>query len=114
MSSLLGTLVTTVNGPAPTGCWPNDAPSVCRAVGEAIQFGIESNSWSMKAPLGAIWWTTIVYGPVTWMAPAAGGSAGGGAPGTTFVPFGTGCSLISHGGLRPLLMPTVPRSRFQL
>ena len=109
MSSLLGTLVTTVNGPAPTGCWPNDAPSLCRAVGEAIQLAIESNSWLMKAPFGAIWWTTIVYGPVTWMAPATGGvSVPGGAP------FGAGCLAMSQFGARPFVMPTVPRSRCQL
>ena len=72
MSSLLGVLVATMNGPAPTGFWPNDAPSFCRAVGEAIQLAIESNSWLMKAPFGTVWCTTIVYGPVTWMAPVSG------------------------------------------
>ena len=49
-----------MNGPAPTGFWPNVVPSLVSAVGDAIQLGIESKSWSMNAPFGAIWCTTIV------------------------------------------------------
>ena len=85
-----------MNGPAPTGFWPNDAPSFCRAVGETIQLAIESNSWLMKAPFGAIWWTTIVYGPVTWMAPATGAVS---VPGG--LPFGAGFLAMSQFGARP-------------
>ena len=43
------------------------------------------------------------------MAPGAGGS---GVPGG--LPFGAGCWAMSQLGLRPLAMPTVPRSRSQL
>src|SRR5215472_14941674 len=100
MSRLLGVLLATVNGPAPTGCWPNASPFFCKAVGEAIQVAIESNSWSMKAPFGMVWWTTIVYGPVTSMAPLAGGCGAGGAPGGLGgLPFGGACCAMSHGGL---------------
>ena len=70
--------------------------------------GIESKSWSMNAPFGAIWCTTIVYGPATWMSPGRAGSA---VPGG--LPFGAFCSATSHGGLRPFLMQLGPRSRFQ-
>src|SRR5579875_910843 len=101
-------LFTTSNGPAPTGFWPNCVPSFCTAVGEAIQLAIESKSWLMNAPFGTIWCTTMVYGPVTWMAPGAGGSA---VPGG--LPFGAGCMAMSHGGLRPFLMAVSPRSRSQ-
>src|SRR3974377_635664 len=106
MSSLLGTLLTTVYGPAPTGFWPNDAPSFATAVGETIQLGIESNSWSMKAPFGRIGCTPTAYGPVTWMAE---GRAGSGVPGR--LPFGAGCVATSHRGLRPLAMAIGPLSR---
>ena len=107
---MLGTLDTTVNGPAPTGFWPKFAPSFCRAVGEAIAFSGEVNSWLMKAPFGTVWCTTIVYGPVTWMAPGAGGV---GVPGGA--PFGAGSMGMSHGVMTvPPLMPTSPRSRSQL
>src|SRR5215472_17452839 len=102
-------LLATSNGPAPTGVWPKPFGSFARAVGEAIQLAIGSKSWSMNAPFGAIWCTTIVYGPVTWMAPGAGGSGVKGG-----LPLGAGSVAIIHGGLRPFLMPIVPRSRCQL
>src|SRR6185437_7109667 len=108
MSSLLGTLLTTTNGPAPTGFWPNPVGFFCKAVGEAIQLGIESKSWSMKAPFGAIWCTTSVYGPGVEM---SADRAGSGVPGG--LPFGAGCMATSHGGLRPFLIPIGPRSRSQ-
>ena len=50
-----------MKGPAPTGFLANAfSPILLDAVGEAIQLGIESNSWLMNAPFGTARLTRMV------------------------------------------------------
>ena len=52
---LLSVSLTTVNGPAPTGLILNAcSPMVFSAVGEAIQFTFDVESWFLSAPSGAV------------------------------------------------------------
>ena len=47
--------LTTVNGPAPTGLsCERLLAHLLQAVGEAIQFAVESKIWLMNAPSGAL------------------------------------------------------------